>query len=115
MIVRSTGKVPAPGFGVASEPIAIWGESAPKSLLGAALLGVLLPPPYPPPPPQATRPSTEDSIAKITRSLRERSVGIMLLLGKRPECTLTARAPASFRPTPLFHKPSLYTTFLAPV
>src|ERR1044072_3572169 len=77
MIVRSTGKVPGPGFGLASEPIAIWGESAPKSLLGPGPLGGFPPPYPPPPPPQAERPSAEDSIAEITSSLR---FGITLLL-----------------------------------
>src|SRR5438876_5846666 len=108
MMVRSTGKVPAPGFGLASEPIALWGESAAKSLLGAAPLGALFPPPYPPPPPQAATPSTEDSMAEITRSLR---FGIMLLLSGKRRSTgapgehtrLTARAAAPFRE----HKPSL--------
>src|SRR6266852_1701467 len=108
MIVRSTGKVPAPGFGLASEPIALWGESAPKSLLGAAPPpyppppGGLFPPPYPPPPPQAASPSTEDSIAETKSSLR---FGIMLLLSGKTRSTgaaaqhtrLIARAAASFR------------------
>src|SRR5256885_7514671 len=78
-MVRSTGKVPAPGFGLASEPIARWGESAPNSLLAAAPVGGLFPPPYPPPP-QAARPSAEDSIAETTSSLR---FGIMLLLSAK--------------------------------
>src|SRR5882762_688724 len=103
MIVRSTGKVPAPGFALASEPIAIWGESAPKSLLGAAPLGGFPPyppgfppPPYPPPPPpQAASPSREDSIAKITSSLRARSVGIMLSSAKAGKYVNSAGASRS--------------------
>jgi len=109
MMVRSTGKVPAPGFGLASEPIALWGESAAKSLLGAAPLGALFPPPYPPPPPQAASPSSEDSIAESTSSLRFDIV--LLLPAKTSLCGLTAQPAASFRRERLFagkeHKQSL--------
>src|SRR5438046_2324657 len=107
MIVRSSGMVPALGFGLASEPIVIWGESAPKSLLGAAPLGGLFPPPYPPPPPQAASPSSEDSIAETTSSLR---FDIVLLLSAKASIrVLTAREAASFRE----YKPSLIHDSLA--
>src|SRR5467141_1822109 len=99
MIVRSTGKVPAPGFGLASEPIAIWGESAPKNLLGAAPLGGF-PPPYPPgfpppyPPPPAVSPSGEDRIAKTSSKL---TGGNMLSLwAKGCIRRVTARGGAPF-------------------
>src|SRR6266852_9099382 len=48
MIVWSTAIIPAGGFGLASEQIAICGESAAKSLLGAPPVGMLyvMPPLY---------------------------------------------------------------------
>src|SRR5712664_1866292 len=48
MMVRSTAIIPAEGFGLASEPTAICGESAAKSLLGAPPVGMLyvVPPLY---------------------------------------------------------------------
>src|SRR6266508_3030804 len=75
-MTRSTGMVPELGLGSASEPIARWGESAPKSLLGAAATG-MFPPPPPYPPPHAARPSKEDSITEAARSLRARIVRLL--------------------------------------
>src|SRR6266849_3652695 len=73
-MVRSIAIGPAPGSGLASEPIAICPESAAKTLLGPTpITGMFMPPPpYPPPPPHAARPSKEDNITEVARSLRVR-------------------------------------------
>src|SRR5258708_33748573 len=77
---RSTGIAPGPGFGLASEPIAICAESAPKSLLGptpATGMPPPPPPPYPPPPPHAARPSKADNITEVARSLGVRRLCLL--------------------------------------
>src|SRR6266851_7952412 len=81
-MMRSTGMAPAPGFGLAREPTARWGESAAKSLLAAApVTGMPYPPPppppYPPPPPHAERASREDNITEVARSLRVRMLCLL--------------------------------------
>src|SRR5258708_5660816 len=78
-MVRSTMMVPGPGFGLMSEPIMECGESAANALLPAAPVGMPPPPPPspPPPPPHAERPSKEDNITEVARSLR---VHILILL-----------------------------------
>src|SRR5712692_8909978 len=87
---RSTISDPVAGFGLASEPTTLSVESAAKSLLGPTpITGMFMPPPpYPPPPPHAARPSKEDNITEVARSVRVR---ILFLLSVTIRSTEHAR------------------------
>src|SRR5882672_7382947 len=78
---RSTVKTPAGGSGFASEPTTLCVGSAAKSLLAptpATGMPPPPPPPYPPPPPpHAERPSKEDNITEVARSLRVRMLCLL--------------------------------------
>src|SRR6266568_3462150 len=101
-MMRSTGIIPAGGFGLAREPIAMCAESAPKSLLpGPPPVDMPYPLPLPLyPPPHAARPELGGHAVNSARrpTLPPDTTGLQRLTGKNEKRLRLEKAEFAVEP-----------------